>query len=444
MGSPYPGPHGRQRAIALHATDAKTLLQSRLPYVLRMLTPGQIGQVQKVLDAAVVNPAVQTDYAAASRKNADAARGRGVYSDGAVYRTPDSPQMRKLAGDLIDVAPADKHIQLEHPKLLTYDALKPLTDNPDEAAYLGKIMKTLSGRGVYLRVEPKLVHDPDDKSRWIVSDRDFEVFLSLGYDGDAIPTSDGKLTRLNLLDTTTFGAGYYEHVIKGTVETKFHNEADRIGYKIRNGLELHGQQDAARWTAAPGVVTISDALGGADYPSDKIWDQPWKLLIEARNLNKDDGNIAAASKKLVEAAMLADFAGNRLHEYIEATVKGAGRAVFAAKVVVVTTSVIEGALNVFALASLATEVAAGEAAMGVAEQAAKRKVRKEITREAFDKMLQTGKSTFRRSALTEDLRGEWLKDMQRIWDAAERRGVDLSQKELDTLFEAAQSKWYGR
>ena len=48
----------RKRAIALKAADARTLLQRHLPYVLTVLTPAQLAQVQKVLDAEVVNPEV--------------------------------------------------------------------------------------------------------------------------------------------------------------------------------------------------------------------------------------------------------------------------------------------------------------------------------------------------------------------------------------------------
>lgn len=443
----YPGTRGRLRAVQYGAADAKTLLQSKLPFVLRLLTAEQVGQVQKVVDAAVVNPVVQQEYAEAARKNGDAQRARGYYSDGAVSRAPDSPQMRKLADELIDATAADKHIRLEPPKLLSYDALKPLTDNPDEATYLNKVTRTLGSAGVYLRIEPKLVHDPDDRSSWIVSQREFEVWLSLGFDGDTIPTKDGQLTRVNLLETTTLGAGYYTEVIQGTFQSRFDQAADRVSRQIRNGIDLHEDQEGARDTAAPGVVAISDYLGDADYPSEKMWDQPWKLLMEARDLNKD-GNIVDAGKRLSQAAMLADLAGLRLNAYIDATVKGASRAVFAAKVVVVVTSALEAAFNVYALAVTASELAAGEAALEVAKNAgqrtARRAVRKEIDRAAFDRMLATGKSTFRRSALTEDLRGFYTADVQRIWDAAAKRGIELTDKELDTLFDAAQAKWYAR
>jgi hypothetical protein len=449
MTSIYPGHRGRQHAIQLGAADAKALLKSKLPFLLPILTPGEIGQVQKVLDAAVVNPALQSDYADASRKNAAAERARGVFSDGAVYRTPDSPQMRKIAGELIDVTKDDKHIRLQHPKLLAHDALKALSDNPDEAVFLKAITRALSSKGVYLRIEPKMVHDPNDRSRTVVSNKEFDVWLSFGFDGDAIPTKDGRLTRDNLLGTTAIGAGYYTQVIKGTFQTRFNATADTLRRKIMDGLSLHEDQEGARATAAPGVVGISDYLGDADFPSEKIWDQPWKLLMEARNLNKG-GDIVVASKRLVQGAMLADFAGERLNNYINATVKGAARAVFAAKVVVVVTSIIEAALNVYLLASVVTELAAGEVLVEtVVEEGGKkiikRRVRKEISREAFDKMLERGKSTFRRrSPLSEDLRGAWLEDIQKIWEAAERRGIELTQKELDTLFEAAQAKWYPR
>jgi hypothetical protein len=448
MGTVYPGRHGRQHAIQLGATDAKALLKSKLPFLLPILTPAEIGQVQKVLDAAVVNPALQKDYADASRKNAAAERARGVFSDGAVYRTPDSSQMRKISAELIDVTKDDKHIRLQHPKLLAHDALKALSDNADEAAFLQAVTRALSSKGVYLRIEPSRMRDPDDRSRTVVSNKEFDVWLSFGFDGDAIPTKDGRLTRDNLLDTTAIGAGYYTQVIKGNVQTRFNETADRLRRKNKDGLSLHQDQEGARATAAPGVVGISDYLGDADYPSEKMWDQPWKLLEEARSLNKGAGNIVQASKKLVQGAMLADFAGERLNNYINATVKGAARAVFAAKVVVVVTSIIEAALNVYLLATVVTELAAGEVLVETVveeggKRVVKRRVRKEITREAFDKMLKTGKSTFRRSPLTENLRGEWLKDMQRIWDAADKRGIELTQKELDTLFEAAQHKWFG-
>jgi Glu-tRNA(Gln) amidotransferase subunit E-like FAD-binding protein len=196
-------------------------------------------------------------------------------------------------------------------------------------------------------------------------------------------------------------------------------------------------------------VTVSDTLGGADYPSPQMWDQPWKLLMQARDLNKGGGNIVAASKRLAQAALLTDVASIRLDEYIEATVKGASRAAFAAKVVYEAAGLFESALMIFSLAAIAGEYVAmrvaTRAAEKAAEAAAKKKIRKEFTREMFDKMLATGKSTFRRSAATEDLRGLWLEDINRIVEAVRRvKGRELTEQELERLFEAAQAKWFGR
>ena len=51
----------RQRAKALKAADARTLLKASLPFVLEHMTDEQVQQMQRVLDAAVVNPDVQKE-----------------------------------------------------------------------------------------------------------------------------------------------------------------------------------------------------------------------------------------------------------------------------------------------------------------------------------------------------------------------------------------------
>ena len=50
---------------------------------------------------------------------------------------------------------------------------------------------------------------PEDPSRHVIDERTFNVWLSLGPDGDTIPTESGRLTRDALLRTTLLGAGYY-------------------------------------------------------------------------------------------------------------------------------------------------------------------------------------------------------------------------------------------
>jgi hypothetical protein len=92
------------------------------------------------------------------------------------------------------------------------DALKPVTDNPDEAEYLGRVRNTLESKGIWLRFDNQLVRDPEEHGRWIVDPRTFRAWLCVGYDGDAIPTNDGQLDREEMLGTALFGAGYYDAV----------------------------------------------------------------------------------------------------------------------------------------------------------------------------------------------------------------------------------------
>ena len=439
MSSVYPGQRGRKRAIALGAADANALLKSKLPYIYRLLTPAQIGQVQRILDATVVNPVIQKEYADASRKNDAAERARGVFSDGSgAYRTPDSPQMRKLADELIEFRPSDKHILLQHPKLLAHDALKPTTDNPDEAAYLKKVGRALSGEGVYLRIEPAWVRDPDDSSHTIVSQQEFNVWLSLGYDGDAIPTSNGQLSRDNLLDNVTLGAGYYRQVIKGRHQSGFEQAADRLSRIIGNRRDLHSMEESARLKAAPGIAPASDFLGHATYPSQKIWDLPSDLIVKARYRNLG-GNIDEAGKLLAYAAIFTDLATQKLYGYIDATTKGAQRAVGALTVIKEMAEIVDTALMVWSIAGVAVRVAASEA-VAAGTKAASRKV---IDRAVFDKMLQgaekAGASRLEAGAM--EHAAEWTADVSKVFDAAAKRGVELSEKELDSLCKAADAKW---
>src|SRR4026209_1010371 len=121
MGNDHPGSRGRTRAIALKAADARTLLQS-LPIVLQHMTPAQIGQVQMVLDAALVNPAVQAEYAAMKNKAVyETAGGRSILNQ-RLYDQSD-----KLFQEQIVVGDSDRRIKLDPGKLLAPDALKPIT-----------------------------------------------------------------------------------------------------------------------------------------------------------------------------------------------------------------------------------------------------------------------------------------------------------------------------
>src|ERR1044071_4837715 len=194
----------RTRAIALKAADTRTLLQKHLPYVLTVLTPAQLAQVQRVLDAEVVNPEVAKQANDVYRKSWTAQSGNLVLRDEKMVN-----RAYRIMASQIKANESDHHIRLDYSRLLTVDALTPITDNPDEAEYLGRVRNTLESKGIWLRFDKQLVRDPDDQSRWMVDPRTFKAWLCIGYDGDGIPTNDGQLDREELLGTVLFGAGYY-------------------------------------------------------------------------------------------------------------------------------------------------------------------------------------------------------------------------------------------
>ena len=327
-GGRQPGPLGldpRSRAKVLKAADARELLQTSLPVVLEHLTVKQVQQMQRVLDAAVVDPEV--------RKEAQAFYDRSKVTSGSLTVQDQAMVHRgdRAMESYIMVAEADKRIRLDFKALLAPDALKPTTDNSDEAAYLEKVRQTLTTRGVWLRFAPKLVRDVEDPSRHVLDPRAIEVWISLGPDGDTIPTKDGRLTRDALLGTTLFGAGYYRSVDYGAVQAALNREINRLRIDIESGLEQHQQLAKIRRDAFVGVSEASDLFGGADFPDQSIWDGPHRFVLRAMELNVG-GNVKASQAYLVTAAILTRNAAGLLADYIDDSSSGVERVVAVAKV----------------------------------------------------------------------------------------------------------------
>ena len=140
--------HDRHNAVALKAADAKTLLSSALPFVLKHLTAQQLDQVQKVLDAEVVNPEIIKKSDEIYKHSVIAQSGDLVMRDQKIV-----DRAYKIAATQIQVSKGDKHIRLDYKIMLAGDALHPVTDNPDEKEYLLKVRQTLENRGVWLRFD---------------------------------------------------------------------------------------------------------------------------------------------------------------------------------------------------------------------------------------------------------------------------------------------------
>lgn len=317
-------PRERGKALAA-ATVADVMVRNSLLQVLATMAAPDIKKMQRVLDAAVVDPLVK-DEATALYNQSKRIYGELVVFDPVLRRKGDQA-MR----DYVVITDADKRIRIDYKRLLARDAFDPVTDNPDEVDYMAKVRATLEKRGVWLRFESKTVRSPEDRSRWINDPRQWEAWLSLGPTGDQIPMLGGRIDRKTLLGTTLFGAGYWENVDQGPMETGLKKQMDNLSIEIESGLQQHNEIARIRRNTTVGIVEVSDLLGGADFPSNSIWDQPHRLLIKAMELNIN-GRVYGSQAYLLVAAVMTRNAANLLASYIDDTSSGVGRAVKILKV----------------------------------------------------------------------------------------------------------------
>ncbi|MEQ1763661.1 MAG: hypothetical protein ABL984_10995 [Pyrinomonadaceae bacterium] len=369
----------RKRAIGLKAADAKQLLQKHLPYILKVLTPAQLAQVQKVLDAEVVNPVIAKEANEVYRKSVIARSGNIVMRDQKLVDRSD-----RIQNTQIRVSEQDQHIRLNYKQLLTADALHPKTDNPDEVEYLQRVRATLESKGIWLRFDNALVPDPEGGGKWYVDPRTFQAWLCVGYDGDAIPTNDGLLDREELMGAVLFGAGYYDAVHRGPTQRSLEKQIAILTYEIESGIEEHNRL-SRRKAQAPIVSGISDLLGGADLPDRDIWHYPFNMLMKARELNSG-GNVTKSPPYLVVAAIATRNNANLLSQYADDSANGAGRAIKVLKVAKAAGEVAEVGLAVTGVTGVVrgtVSIAGKGAARDVAvDAAAERMIAKHYARDA--------------------------------------------------------------
>ncbi len=254
--------------------------------------------------------------------------------------------------------------------MLSTDALKPRSDNPDEAAYLNYLRQALVEKGIWLRIEPKLVRDPDPDNygHWIYDGKSFRVWLSFGPNGDPIPLEAPRITREKLLKNPLIATGYYEQVIQGPTLRKFHQQVNLLESQIRIGFSEHARLEQ-RKDQAPIVGGISDFVGGATLPNISIWDGPHKAVVKALTLS-NQGNLKLASANLANAAMLTRNAAQLIADYAKASASGAASVVTFLKVVVVVGEIAEFAMMIgdaLKVGRIVKEVATGEEALEIAK-----------------------------------------------------------------------------
>jgi len=327
MGNPVESAGAQKRAKALNAATASAVMANAgFSFVYFSMTAPQVAQMQRVLDAAVVDPVV---HAAADKVYR---AGTKIYGSLVIHDPASVRRSDRIMRDYIPVGAWDKRIRLNYRQLINATALAPQSDNPDEAEYLEKVRKWLDNMGVWLRFEPKLVRDPSDLSRYAYDPRVCEVWLSLGPDGDAIPTIGGRIDRAALIGTRAIGASYWDEVDQGPMETALERETNQLYTVIESGEDQHRQLAAIRRGAAPGVVFISDKLGGTSFPDYSIWNAPRQFMDEAGNLRAKN-RLFGARANLVIAAMFTRNAANLLASYLNDSSDGVERSVKILKVV---------------------------------------------------------------------------------------------------------------
>lgn len=264
-----------RRGVGAPKADACALLTSALPFVHRIMTAAQIEQLQAVLDA---------DGNAASN----------------------SVLVKKW--------------NLSSTKLLTPEALRPITKNPDEAAYLNEIRQTLLQKGVWLRID-------EQPLRFRLTPY---LYLSLGNDGDEIPTKDGHLTRENLLGNRVLGTGYEMRVDNGNfLKAELEKTIKRLRRNIEAGemqCKLLAQQVLSEDVRITGAKNLLGGRGFAGFPFSTIWAKPRKLMERAEQLFKG-GNVTVSQGLLVQAAVLAAVVAKEINTFIDDTNSGAERSV---------------------------------------------------------------------------------------------------------------------
>lgn len=297
-----------RKARELGAPDVTELIAT-VPSLRRLLSKGQVAQLQRVIDAEFLNPVYVKEFRKAIEASVIGRGGNLVAYD---------PKKKRRAYRILDrrikVSERDAFVRLDHNKMLTADALTPRTNNPDEADYLVKVRSILSAKGVWLRLRRPLDTRRRDPTVW-------EFFFSLGPKGDLIETKDAMIDREELLAVTMLGAGYYRSVLTGPVQTKLSRAADRAHVFFQNTWDKH-QELARNRREQPIAAFTADLIGGGSLPSQSIWNLPRKYQEKYRDA-LISGDVLKTQIYLLITLSLIEKNAQMLADYLARTIDGA-------------------------------------------------------------------------------------------------------------------------
>jgi hypothetical protein len=325
----------RKFAKELGVMDASDLIKAKYPAILGALTPPQIDQVQRQLDADIINASLDRQREDHDRKSivGRTSTGRAVHDPGKAA-APFRARMAKIV-----LKDADTLIRVDAQKLLLPGAFVPTSDNPDEAAYLLQVKAALATQGVWLRFFPnasQMAHSQyarNDHRRWFVN-------LWLGSDPrNEIKSPTGQLNRQVLLAVPTLGKDYYHYVHNGRTLKFLRHATEAVRSKINVARQLHDDWDPAHgeirtrlleWGIVNGVGNGMLGLN-VKYPSKDIWKDPLQTLDLARKMEAA-GEITEATKLTAFAAFQAEWCARAVVEYANFINSTKGAAGFVLKI----------------------------------------------------------------------------------------------------------------
>jgi hypothetical protein len=351
-----------------------------MPLVYHALTEPQRDQVQRFLDAQVLNPVIEKEFKELDHKSIIAE------SNGYTNRNPAIVAQRdKKSEEYIRLGDSDKRIRiLDFSKLLARDAFQMETDNPDEASYHMRVRNTLAAHGVWLRLDrrnPNAVGNPgslpeNDPKR-------YSFALSVGGENDSslIPTMNGVISRDTLVKTSLFADNYFEHVVRGPTRRLLEKTIIELDTQAEHGWRDHSEYEKVDLARVARGITEQYTL--IRLPDIRIWGQARaKLQLATQQLQK--GQLALADLHILEAADLIASVAVALDHYQNAANIFSSRVVSAMEVAIKIVAIVE-ALNIAhsigkrlirALAAkgapVVAESAAGVTSGAAATQAAKR------------------------------------------------------------------------
>jgi hypothetical protein len=335
----------RLRALKLGALPAPMFIAAEVPILPGRMTPKQIEKVQKVLDAGVLNPVINKEAKEIELRSITVRIENQVMRDPKIVK-----QLEEKWAEYVNIAEKDKHIRLDHMKLIAPSAFKSKTDNPDEAAFLSKMRQIVSELGLWLRLDLKIMRDSTDRSRWFHDPRFMKGWISLGYNGEEIPTGYSLIGREDIIRTAVFGKAYHDEVTYGKVRSILKATIKRLKNKVELGKIHHVELAKAQLESNPSAVGAAYLLGGmVGFPERSIWNRV-DAAIQNAEASLGAQEHEKASEFLFVAAFEIDAPLRKIDEFLNASMKGASRGAQIAEYVGIATAIIDAAFIVKALA----------------------------------------------------------------------------------------------